>query len=234
MKKRLVTLMMALCLAFALVVPAGAASMEQTPEELYEEYIAVVEEINENYGVDLSVRPMEVFDRENMPTVETVWADATDFALRLQQARAQEQLEDMVRINKDSDSGISPLSDPTGYQSVSVNSAGYWGNAGFTWKVSASVHVNVKESGSRSVYYYDGILNPAVNTAQLPSGYSANALGNLQYTLSGTTTYTVWRNFEVYNGTTKCDSTFTPKANFNLNASTGKVTPIAVRAGNAS
>lgn len=87
MEKRFGTLALALILACSLAIFAGAtnveqtpADVEQTPEELYQEYLDVAAKINEEYGTEVYVIPLEEMDQSNMPTVAEVEANVRDLA----------------------------------------------------------------------------------------------------------------------------------------------------------
>lgn len=215
MKKRFGTLALALILACSLAIPAGAANTEQTPEELYQGYLRVIEEVNEQYGMNVSVDSLEEMDTNDMPAVETVREDAIALSETLQRTEAAMAMESDVAIQ--SLPGV-------GDKSVIVYPKGSWDKVTFKWRITAKVTVNTP-TGTPN-YYFEGISNVQVVNSSIPSGYYAKAAGALQIKLSNSNKiYTIQQTQEIGKG--NVHATMTPRGTFTVNSSTGSVTGVA-------
>lgn len=215
MKKRLITLTLALIMACSLAIPAGAAHAEQTPEELYQGYLRVIEEVNEEYGMNVSVDPLAEMDTTDMPTVEEVREDAIALSEVMQETEA------VMAVGADASVQSVP---GVGDKSVVVYPKGSWDKMTFKWRITAKVTVNTP-TGTPD-YYFEGITNVKVVNSSIPSGYYAKATGILQTRLSSDKkTYTVQQTQEIGKG--NVHATMIPRATFTVKSSNGSVTGTA-------
>ena len=209
MKKRFGMFIVTLGMACSLAVPAEAANVDENIEELYQEYVSVVDELNSQYGMEVSVAPFEEIDTSNMPTVETVRRDAIDLSVMLQNTEAA--MEAAVEVQSSSGAGEKSV---TGY------SSGSWNGGFFMWTVSGTVTVYTAP-GTPS-YYLSGIKNARVANYSVPAGFYSRAHSNLRYSLSSNMrTYTVWQTYDVGKGAVS--ASLNPRADFTVNSSTGVV-----------
>lgn len=69
-----------LCLSLSLTTFAATSpTTTQSPEELYAQYQAIVEEANQTYGLDIRVLPLEEMDQTHMSSLEKFRIDVQDF-----------------------------------------------------------------------------------------------------------------------------------------------------------
>lgn len=87
MNYRLKTLLLTLVLVCSLAVTVGAVDagqtsvdVEKTPGELYQEYLAIADRVNEEYGTDICIIPLEEMDPSDMPTLASVEEDVRALA----------------------------------------------------------------------------------------------------------------------------------------------------------
>lgn len=212
MKKRFGTLALALILVCSLAVPAGAANTEQTPEELYQEYLNVAAAINEEYGTEVYIIPLEEMDRSNMPTVAEVEANVRDLAnLQKHFAEAEVTAESVEGM------GVSPLS-AMGDHPIATLVVGKVD--GLTFRFMVSVTLTISTPAGTPSYYIQLAKNYDVAKYTVPSGYTATAVSAATLVKSSNEC-TIKRTFNI-----KKDSAYTsvhPQATFTVNKDTGKI-----------
>ena len=162
------------------------ATETQHPVQLYQEYEAVVEEVNERHGLNLMLCPFKEIDQQHMGPVQGVQADAKELAKTVQfmdewqGAKKQEQrpIQKFVckvfRLNKE-ERGV-------GNKLVSVNTEFYASCLGMDWTVSPIVSVNTP-TGEPDCYIQD-VRNVDMVLVSLPTGYEAVANGSAWYEIS--------------------------------------------------
>lgn len=174
MKKRFGALILALILACSLAIPVGAANIEKTPEELYQDYLNAADEINAKYGSNISIVPLEEMDPNDMPTLEEVRADVTELATMVA-CSTTTSAPDAGTFSARANTGI-------GNHPVSTTIEKQWASAKL--KFVASITVVVNYDSSEGKYGIQYVYNPSVMSTYAPTGYAVTATSNATWIIS--------------------------------------------------
>ena len=213
MKKRFGAVGLVLVMALALAIPAGAANVEQTPEELYQEYLDVAAEINETLGTDISLIPLEDMDPNDMPTVEEVTVDVRELAMM------KVSMRNSINAAQTENALIAPCALGTNKPFQYVT--GTWLTKEFIFKCSATLVVTTP-TGTVN-YYFQSHSEPLVDVYKCPSGYNLDDQESTVYYYSTDKKgFTVHRSYVVsYNSAT---AYFHPTVKFTVSSTSGVIT----------
>lgn len=210
MKKRLGALTLALVMAIALAIPAGAADTEclEVSEEQYQGYLEIAKEVSEERGIEITVG-----DRANMSRVYT----DKEFENEV------EEFCDVIDALTGSISvtafGDNPSDDGHGEKTMTVNTSKTIDNGYFLFTITGKANVtgvNPYYFGNVSIENIVAVKSPSSRYACVMSGSSTSA------TVSSSVK-TAQRNMVIYKDNSLM-ATVRVQAKFSLNQSTGVVT----------
>ena len=206
MKKSFVSLLLAACLAFTITLPASAVS-SLTPEELYQEYLKIADDVNMEYGTNISITPFEEMDPTDMPSVEEVYSDVSTLAEFFANASTSS-----VPLDSNATRGL-------GNNPVSTEIKRTYGAATIKFLASTTVVVNQDTSG----YFLDYVYGTSVINTYAPTGYEVTHTSNSNWILSSSKkSGVITRTFRVEYGSAQTNYTIT--ASVVVSTTTGRVT----------
>lgn len=220
MKKRLIALAITLCVALVMVVPAGAVAIgkQTVSDEQYQEYVKIVEEVSQEYGVEVFACPIEEM---------TIQYSAEEYEAEIREFCAEmEELQNAAAISSSGDSTTNPSAPGSGTKILNVNTTRPVGNGYFGWTLRG--RAVIASTNGISPYRYSGSVSiDEVNCYLRPSAeYTATLVGGSSQTSANGSIRVASQTVQIKkNGT--AEATFTLSARFNLNTSTGVVTMTA-------
>ena len=226
--KKMISLALAICMALALAVPAGAAMPDnKTAEEVYQEYQEVADCVKEESGVDISICPLSEMDKDHMKSVEEVKKDIcelrdTILAISNFDGVSDEMGNQMRRVSHSNPSAKGPGDKYVGLNKTPERSAGA-PLTSFIFGFNAHFYV----SGTENNYWLKvGPDQIKVSMERIPNGYSCTTNGSPIVTTQTTGTQVnkkVTQNIKFYKDGT-CFATAPVYVVFSLNTQAGVIT----------
>lgn len=216
MKQKAIVLSLSLCLVLCMIPMASASNVRQadSPEALYQEYLALAADVNARYGTDVTIQPLDAFDPESMPSVDEMSETVEELAqISIAVSNAKS-----IQTRKTFGNGIGTF---RAYEYV----YGTIDSKSFEWRVWGDF--TISQNASTQKYFLQNVTNRGTTVVSKPSGYTVSATSVVtgSYTGSGQLAYYIRQTYNVHkNGAIV---TAMPRADFIVSPSTGKITTSA-------
>lgn len=186
--KKMISLSLALCFLLALAIQAGATSIKNdlSPEELYQEYLAVVDRVSQESGVEISVCPLDEMDRNNMDSLDEFTADVYDLRDTVLSINTSNTLEESTGTIQPFASYTNPSGKGAGDKYVNLNKSGGQNAPYFVFNFYAHFYV----AGSNNNFWIkQGPDQISITRVRGPVDYDSIAVGSpkISTSTSGTT-----------------------------------------------
>lgn len=184
--KKIIAALLSVGMLSSIGVSALAAQAEQTAQDRYQAYEAIVAEANERYGLDLTLCPLADIDQDHMSPVQGFQADVDELVRTIlyieENQGGQEPEQTFFQRLFLTLFGPSKEDRGVGTKTVSVDTASYASYLGLDWELSPIFVVNTP-TGDPS-YYLESVRNVDMTPVTLPMGYEAVADGSPWYEVS--------------------------------------------------